>query len=621
MSLSLGGNLDTLGDVIAQIVMSLGSLLIGIGAIVRPCRPRVEPTHDWEQISLRADFPEQRLYEGMRPPLLFGQPVSERAQQIGVPQSTLYRQVSLFRRDGVASLIRTPKVEKHHRLPEEVRRRIVMLKAEHPAFRPHEIARICELQFGHRPSPHTVKRILAENPVLVGDRSVVRQYPPYHEMLEGGERRRAVIDLHFQGWTAQSISEYLQVSRQTVHQILKRWAKEGAAGLEDRSSAPHNPARKVDLRAMTEVARLQKNPYLGAFRVHAALEQIDIHLSRATCSRIMARNRKLYGLPKPDLKPRERKLLPFSPQRRHQYWFCDIRYIDNDHLGYRVYCITILEGFSRLILYSTLSRSQTSPDFLRVLHSAVRQYGVPEQLVSDNGGQFLSNEAQRVYRELGIVKREIEKRQAWENLIETQFNVQRRMADLGFAQAKSWEELLEVHDQWLLDFNLQPHYAHQKREDGRRSPSEVLGWVRGSEFEPEALDRIFRGLRFERKLDALGYARFRHWRVYGEEALSGEGAAIWVSDDAIVVEYAAEKLAIYKVKWHPDHKHIHEMREVELTPNSHVSLQPRLCGLDEVEWLKALHLPEYRSRRRLEYGFDQDFLFPTETIGHVEAAI
>ncbi len=28
-----------------------------------------------------------------------------------------------------------------------------------------------------------------------------------------------------------------------------------------------------------------------------------------------------------------------------------------------------------------------------------------------------------------------------------------------------------------------------------------------------------------------------------------------------------------------------------------------------------------RSRRKLEYGFDQDFLFPTETIGHVEAAI
>ncbi len=584
-------------------------------------RQPIEPTHDWEQISLRADFPEQRLYEGMRPPLLFGQPVPERARQIGVPQSTLYHQLSRFRREGMASLLPGPKIEKHHQLPQDVREKIVMLKSEHPAFRPHEIARICGLEFGRRPSPHTVKRILAENPVLVGDRSVVRQYPPYHQMPGGRERRRAVVDLHFQGWTVQSISEYLQVSRQTVYEILKRWVEEGPAGLEDKDSAPHNPARKVDLRTMVEVARLQKNPYLGAFRVHAALEVIGIHISRATCGRIMAHNRKLYGLPKPEPKPRDPKQLPFSPHKRHEYWFTDIRYIDNDRVGHRVYCISILEGFSRLIVYSTLSKTQTTLDFLKVLHSAVKQYGAPEQLVSDSGGQFRSNEARRIYGELGIIKREIEKRQAWENLLESQFNIQRRMADWRFAEAKSWEELLQIHDQWVLDFNLQPHYAHREREDGRRTPSAVLGWVKGREFEPEELDRIFRGLKFERKLDRLGYARFRHWKVYGEEALGGEGAALWVSGDTLAVEYAAEKLAIYKVKWHPDHKHIHELAVVELFPNSHVSLQPRLSGLEDIAWLQALRLPQYRSYKKREYEVCQACLLPPEMFGGTESAI
>lgn len=584
-------------------------------------KQRIEPTHDWEQISSRTDFPGQLIYEGMRPPLLFGQPVSERAQEIGVPQSTLYRQISLFNRDGIASCIPPAKVEKHHQLPEDMRRRIVMLKAEHPAFRPYEIARICELEFKRRPSPHTVKRILAENPVLVGDQSVVRQYPPYHEIDGAYDRRRAVVDLHFQGWTAQSIAEYLVVSRQTVHEILKRWAEEGPAGLEDKSSAPRNPIRKVDLRAITEVASLQKNPYIGAFRVHAALEEIGIHISPRTCGRIMAHNRELYGLPKPEKKPKEPKSLPFSPQMRHQYWFCDTRYIDNDHLGYRVYCITVLEGFSRLVLYSALSRSQTSLDFLRVLHSAVRQYGAPEQLLSDSGGQFLSNAAKRVYGELGIVKREIEKRQAWENLLETQFNVQRRMADWRFAEARSWEELQKAHDQWVLDFNLQPHYAHTKREDGRRTPSEVLGWIRGNEFEPKELERIFRGIRFERRLDSLGYARFRHWKVYGQEALSGESAALWVSEDTLALEYAAEKLAVYRAKWHPDRKHIHDVEVVELFPNSVVPIQPRLSGLDEVEWLKALRLPEYRSRTKRDDGISQELLLPPEMMGDTGAAI
>lgn len=36
------------------------------------------------------------------------------------------------------------------------------LAAEHSPFRPHELATICHVRYGRRPSPHTVKRILAE---------------------------------------------------------------------------------------------------------------------------------------------------------------------------------------------------------------------------------------------------------------------------------------------------------------------------------------------------------------------------------------------------------------------------------------------------------------------------
>ena len=49
-------------------------------------------------------------------------------------------------------------------LPPVIRRAIAELKAEYPAFRPNELARICYAPFGRRPSPHTVKRVLAEAP-------------------------------------------------------------------------------------------------------------------------------------------------------------------------------------------------------------------------------------------------------------------------------------------------------------------------------------------------------------------------------------------------------------------------------------------------------------------------
>ncbi len=54
---------------------------------------------------------------------------------------------------------------------------------------------------------------------------------------------------------------------------------------------PGQPARKVDLAAMAAVRRLQANPELGEFRIHAALEALGIPLSPRTCGRILALNR------------------------------------------------------------------------------------------------------------------------------------------------------------------------------------------------------------------------------------------------------------------------------------------------------------------------------------------
>ena len=57
-----------------------------------------------------------------------------------------------------------PMARSTHRLPTAIREAICVLKAEHPALNTDEITTICWVRFGHRPSSHTVKRILAENP-------------------------------------------------------------------------------------------------------------------------------------------------------------------------------------------------------------------------------------------------------------------------------------------------------------------------------------------------------------------------------------------------------------------------------------------------------------------------
>lgn len=162
-------------------------------------------------------------------------------------------------------------------------------------------------------------------------------------------------------------------------------------------------------------------------------------------------------------------------------------------------------------------------EFVVCDQSIVERYGSPEALVTDGGGVFRAGQARAVYEALGVAKHEIERGRPWQSYIETALNVQRRMADWHFAEAETWPELMAAHDRFVEDYNAQAHLAHEGRDDGRRSPLEVLGFVSGVRHREEELRRDFFSARFVRVLDSMGYATFMRWRVYGEEGLAGEG--------------------------------------------------------------------------------------------------
>jgi transposase len=264
-------------------------------------RPRVEPTDDWEQLQLLAPFPEQRADELLRPVVLYGRSPAQRAGETGTPERTLSRRAARFDAEGMASLFPPPKVEQHRRLPAKVRAAIRDLKAEHPVFRASEIADICAVRFAHRPSPHTVKRILAEDPPLA---RTGRRFPPYRDIADAATARLAILRLHSEGWAVKSIAAYLACSRQQVYRTLRRWIAEGVAGLDDKSRARAEVPRKVTFRAIATVKELQENPRLGEFRIHAALRQQGIVLSPRTCGRILAKNRTARSTASRARKPR-----------------------------------------------------------------------------------------------------------------------------------------------------------------------------------------------------------------------------------------------------------------------------------------------------------------------------
>ncbi len=564
-----------------------------------PKRHRRERTDEWASIKQWTLWPEQELYEQIRPLVLFHETAGERAKEIDVPQRTLARKADAFERYGMQGLFPSGEQggarETGKTLPPEIRQLIVDLHTEMPTMSWREIAEVCYIRYGRRPDHKNVKRIATSGPP---PSLSARRYQPWHQIPDPAERKLAVIRLHSEGWSITSIAAYLHTTRPTIYDTLRRWAEEGVAGL-DAKPKTNKGVRKVTLRVRNEIHKLQENPLLGEYRVHTALLRMGIEVSPATCGRIMAANRQVYGLEKPKHQERAKLEMPFRASRRHEFWSADVRYIE-EHLlpdPRPVYVITIFENFSRSILSSTISATQNQWDYLSVLVDAIRRYGAPEAIVTDGGGIFYSTVALQLYDMLGIRKERIDPGEPWQNYVETLFSIQRRLGDHAFSNARTWPEIQQAHQTWWKHYNSEHHYAHRERQDGRHSPEAVLRGMLGRTYPDEVLSRVLYATQFTRSLDSHGYVRFKNWRFFGEDGLAGEQVSVWMYEGTLKIEYQATALSEYALHLSPDHQRIEAVKNPRRIETHFRSPQLHLWQTSDTEWLLALRRPDPAPRR------------------------
>jgi len=116
-----------------------------------------------------------------------------------------------------------------------------------------------------------------------------------------------------------------------------------------------------------------------------------------------------------------------------------------------------------------------------------------------------------------------------------------------------------------------------------------------------------------RKLDASGYARVKHWRVYAEEGLSCREVAVWLGDGEMAVKYAGRTLSRYDVSLSRGAARLESVTNPHLFATPYRTTQPKLFALDalgEGGWLKALRVGEYAARARRRPDALQQALFP-----------
>ncbi|MFP1630075.1 IS481 family transposase [Streptomyces sp. 5K101] len=231
------------------------------------------------------------------------------------------------------------------------------------------------------------------------------------------QRYRAVLAV-LAGATVTEVAASLGVSRQTVSGWKSRYAASGLAGLADRSrrpaSCPHQTSAEVEA-AVCELRR--RHPKWGPRRIAHVLERsgtVSPVPSRMTVYRILVR----HGLVEPGVRRRKRSdYKRWQRDRPMQLWQMDIvggvMLVDplTGELS-EVKVVTGVDDHSRYCVIASVVERATGRAVCAAFARALQVFGVPEEVLTDNGKQFTDRFGQggevlfdRICRENGIAHR------------------------------------------------------------------------------------------------------------------------------------------------------------------------------------------------------------------------
>jgi hypothetical protein len=111
----------------------------------------------------------------------------------------------------------------------------------------------------------------------------------------------------------------------------------------------------------------------------------------------------------------------------------------------------------------------------------------------------------------------------------------------------------------------------------------------------EELATAFAPTHTARRVGGGGSVRFRRWRLYGERGLSGS-AAVWLTDEQLVLSYSDELLAQHTGTYAAGSRHFAAVRVEQPFVTEFGSPSPPLWEPEESEWLRVLRLPAPRPR-------------------------
>lgn len=368
------------------------------------------------------------------------------------------------------------------------------------------------------------------------------------ELSVAEQRYQAVLAVISDGETVTDVAARFGVSRQSVHAWLAKYEAGGLENLGDGSHRPRSCPHQMDAGVEVEIAVLRRrHPSWGPRRLVFELAKQGITVSESAVYRALVRGNLIDPAAR---RPRDRKWKRWARGRPMELWQMDVvgGFVLAD--GTRAKALTGVDDHSRFCVSAFLMVRETSQRVCDGLALALRTYGVPEQILTDNGKVFTGRFNQppvevlfdRICRENGIEHLHTQPRsptttgkvERFHKAIRTEFRTDRVFASLAIAQAEL--------DEWVTDYN--HHRPHQGEGMNMATPAERFMREDPAHLAPVTAIRTTsgpgrptssrsEGTWIARRASAVGVVCVNWQQVCLGVAAAGRNIDVWVTNQVL----------------------------------------------------------------------------------------
>lgn len=204
------------------------------------------------------------------------------------------------------------------------------------------------------------------------------------------EQRLLLLDTwRRSGLPAGDFAAMIGIAKHTLYGWKKRFEAYGPAGLMDAPRGRLRGSRLPELTKRTILMLKESNPEWGCQKISdMLLRGPALPASASAVAHVL--HEAGYEMEEVPTRPHPDKVRRFERARPNQLWQTDLFTFVLKRQNRRVYLVAFMDDHSRFITGYGLHASQSTALVLEVLRAAIASYGAPEEVLTDNGTQYVT---------------------------------------------------------------------------------------------------------------------------------------------------------------------------------------------------------------------------------------